>query len=141
VVAQPLLGPIALGGVIAAITVALQVWLKLLSRQPPDDDAKHGLVREDLVWWRDWVVAAVVSVALLAFSTAHARDSLTSPQVATLIFVFIMGASGLPGMIRTWGYTTATPPALRRWMGIFVPNVAGALILLAAIASGAKLAG
>jgi hypothetical protein len=100
------------------------------------------LVREDLVWWLDWVVAAVVSFSLLALSAARTHVSLSVSQAVALVVCLAFGLSGLPGLVRNWGYdATSSPPALRTMMGIIIPNIVGAAILMAAIASGANLSG
>jgi hypothetical protein len=135
------IAPALLGVLVAASTVLLQLWLKATSREPPSDK-RHGLRREDLVWWLDWVVAAVVSFSLLALSAADTGNSLSTSQTITLVACFLFGLSGLPGLVRNWGYDKSTnPPALRTILGILIPNLVGAAILLAAVASGAELAG
>jgi hypothetical protein len=135
------IAPVLLGLFIAAVTVGLQIWLKITSRDPPRDK-RHGLAREDLVWWLDWVVAAVVAFSILALSTAHSHGSLDTTQVVELFVCFGLGLSGVPGLVRNWGYDKShNPPALKTLMGIVVPNLLGAVILMAAVASGARLAG
>ncbi|HET9592932.1 MAG TPA: hypothetical protein VFP17_08450 [Solirubrobacterales bacterium] len=133
--------PFALSILIGVLTIGLQVLLKLMSRQPPSNKS-HGLIREDLVWWLDWVIAAVVAFMVLALNRADGHMALTTEQVFTLVFVFITGLTGIPTMVRNFGYDTAhDPPALRTGRGIVLPNLAGAVILLATVVAGAQLAG
>jgi hypothetical protein len=135
------IGPILLGLLVAFVTVALQIWLKFTSREPPPEK-RHGLVREDLVWWIEWVVAAVISFTVLALTTAGSGGDLSQTQVIALVVVFAVGLSGLPGLVRAFGYDkSVNPPLVNKVMGIFVPNLLGAAILLVAIVSGASLAG
>jgi hypothetical protein len=135
------MNPLVLGLLIGVGTVLLQIMLKFLSREPPGNK-RHGLVREDLVWWLDWVVAAAISFTILAFSRAHDHGSLEMHQVAGLIFTLVFGVAGLPGLVRAYGYDkSSNPPALRTGTGIVVPNVVGGVILITAVASGASLAG
>jgi|GEM_PF-5943774 len=140
-VARLRISPVALSVVVAILTVAIQLLLKLGSRQPLPGK-RHGLVREDLVWWLDWVVAAVVACLVLGLSTARDGGSFDAVQFLILGFVFILGLGGIPNMVRLYGYDlTSEPPALRTLMGIVVPNLAGALILMGTISSGAQLGG
>jgi len=133
--------PYALSILIGVLTIGLQVLLKLMSRQPPANKS-HGLIREDLVWWLDWVIAAVVAFMVLALNRADDHEVMTTEQVLTLVFVFISGLTGIPTMVRNFGYDTAhDPPALRTGRGIVLPNLAGAVILLATVVAGAQLAG
>ncbi len=135
------ISPFALSLLIGVMTIGLQILLKLISRQPPRNKS-HGLIREDLVWWLDWVIAAVVALMVLALDRADGRGSLSTVQVLTLIFVFILGLSGIPAMVRNFGYDNAhDPPALRTGRGIVLPNLAGAVILLGTVVAGAQLAG
>lgn len=133
--------PFALSILIGVLTIGLQILLKMTSRRPPANK-NHGLIREDLVWWLDWVIAAVVAFMVLALNRADGHDALTTEQVLTLVFVFISGLSGIPMMVRNFGYDTDhDPPALRTGRGIVLPNLGGAVILLATVVAGAQLAG
>jgi len=133
--------PFALSILIGVLTIGLQILLKLMSRQPPANKS-HGLIREDLVWWLDWVIAAIVAFMVLALNRADDHEAMTTEQVFTLVFVFISGLTGIPAMVRNFGYDTAhDPPALRTGRGIVLPNLAGAVILLATVVAGAQLAG
>lgn len=135
------IGPVLLGVVVGLVTVALQVWLKFISRDPPQGK-NHGLEREDLVWWIEWVVAAAVSFTVLALTTAGDGGSLSQIQIIGLVIVFFVGFSGLPGLVRAFGYDKSDgTPSLKRVMGILVPNLLGAVILMVAVISGASLAG
>jgi hypothetical protein len=130
-----------LGLIVGAATVLLQLWLKVISREPPAGK-RHGLVREDLVWWIEWVVAAAISFTVLALSSAGSDGSLSLDQVLALIAVLFGGLSGLPGLVRLFGYDKSTdPPVVDKWMGILVPNLLGIGILMGAVLSGASLAG
>lgn len=129
--------PLALSGVVAAVTVALQLWLKLISRKP-ETGSSHALGRDDLVWWLDWVVAAAVSFTVLAFAKAEGA-SIEGAQILILVAILLLGFSGLPGVVRIWGYDEGPPPTLRTMRGILLPNLAGAVILTAAMAAGVEL--
>ncbi len=121
--------------------MGLQLWLKFLSREPPDGK-NHGLEREDLVWWIEWVVAAAVAFTVLALTTAGDGGSLSQIQIGGLVVVFFVGFSGLPGLVRAFGYDkSGETPSLKRGMGILIPNLLGAVILMVAVISGASLAG
>lgn len=134
------LSPVLLSVVVAVATVLLHLWLKWASTEPPAGK-RHGFVREDLAWWFDLVVVAIVALGIYALSTAAHRATLHLGQ-SFLVGVALVGGIGvLPTFVRNLGYTKTTPPRLRTWVGVFIPNVLGMLILLATIASGAKLAG
>lgn len=133
--------PVLLGLAIGLATVGLRLLLNWASREPPTDKW-HGLVREDFVWWLDWVVAAVISFGVLVLSRAHDHGSLNTLQACGLLATFILGLIFMPTFVRNRGYDTATtPPILKLLPGIVVPNVFGAVLLLAAVSSGASLVG
>lgn len=121
----------------------LQLLLKLASRQP-EQSRRHGLGRDDLVWWLDWVVAAVIAFTVLGLNTARDHGSLSQNQIMILVVSFVAGLLALPAFVRTWGYAPPTDhdgrPALRTVLGILLPNLVGAGILLSAVVSGAQLA-
>jgi drug/metabolite transporter (DMT)-like permease len=100
------------------------------------------LVREDFVWWLDWVVAAVISFGVLVLSRAHDHGSLNTLQACGLLATFALGLLFVPTFVRNRGYDKdATPPVRKVLPGIVVPNVFGAVLLIAAVSSGASLVG
>jgi hypothetical protein len=134
------ISPILLSASVAIATVALHLLLKFAATPAPEGK-RHGLVREDLVWWRDWVVVAVVSLAIYALSTAASHATLSIKQTVFVGVALLFGIGALPPIVKAFGYTQQDPPAVRTFAGIVIPNVAGALILMATIASGATLTG
>jgi hypothetical protein len=136
------MSPLLLSLCVAGITVVLQVWLKIASRQRAP--GARRLSREDLVWWLDWVIAAAIAFTVLAVTEAHAHRAMEVGQVLLLVLVTFCGFGGLPVLVREWGYEPASTapgsvPSLRTWRGIVLPNLAGAIVLLAAVSAGAKL--
>ncbi|HEX5525969.1 MAG TPA: hypothetical protein VFX44_02090 [Solirubrobacterales bacterium] len=119
---------------IGIVAVVLQIPLEKAARS----DKGPRLVREDLVWWIDWVIAAAIGFGVLALSRAHNHGSLSECQIGLLIATFSLGCVGLPTLVRAYGYDRSRqPPALRAMLGILVPNMVGAFILVGAVLSGA----
>lgn len=121
---------------IATATALLQLWLKLISRQPPPGK-RHGLNLDDAVWWIDWIVTASITlVAFVLLAIANNR-SVTIGQISLAILSLFLGYSAIPFAVRMFCYTPNGK--LKDWRFIVPANVVGILILLMAVAAGAKL--
>jgi len=128
-----ILGSIA----IAVITVLAQLWLKLLSRVPPNGRKIATIAKEDCLWWTDWVVIGTITLlakVLLPPSTgAHA----TPEQLWIGVISLLVGYSLLPIGIKLFLYDNEGE--IKGWRHVIVANFAGLLILFAAVTGGAHL--
>lgn len=121
---------------LATATVCLQLWLKLISRQPPPGKS-HGLNLDDAVWWIDWIVTASVTlVGFVLLAVANGKQ-VTLGQVALALFSLFLGYSAMPYGVKMLCYDSQGQ--LKGWRYIVPANIVGIMILLSSVAAGAEL--
>lgn len=140
--------PLAIAFLIAVISVLLEFWLKINSRNSSSGGKLWG--REDAVLWPNWVVSSFVagSIYFLTPSTASPPPSdKVGEQVITLLAALFIGCTVPPFIAREKGYRVVPAagglPAsqeLRFFWGIFWPNAVGLVVLLVVVYSGVKSA-
>lgn len=128
---------LAMALAVAAVTAVVQVWIKAVARQPPPGKAFH-FMREDSVLWIEWVGSGAVSLALMAIVAANNSQSLKPFQTYTALFAMAVACGPLPLILRGFLYDPASGQ-LKDWRRIWLANIAGLVILLAAIAAGADV--
>ncbi|BCY13584.1 hypothetical protein [Actinoplanes sp. L3-i22] len=124
---------------VAAGTAILQVWLKLISRTPRPG-RRHGLEREDALWWTDWVVAA--TFALVGSVVAAARDTGKDVPLGQAVVAFValfFGFSVMPFGLRSFAYDSQA--RIKGWLWIWSANGVASLVLLSAVATGVTIYG
>ena len=75
---------------------------------------------------------------VLSYGFARQGQSQTVGQFWSLIFVLAVNF-GLPQLVREQGYDASSPPHLRTWHGIIIPNVVAVVTMTVAVASGLSL--
>lgn len=126
VVSTPLL--VALG------TVIFQKFLAWASRR----SGQPRFTREDYLFWSDWLAAGLVAMLILSYGLVRQNQSQTIGQFWALLFVLAVNF-GLPQVVREQGYDASSPPHLRTWHGIILPNVVAVVTMTVAVASGLNL--
>ncbi len=121
---------------LASATVILQLWLKLISRQPPPGKS-HALNLDDAVWWIDWIVTATITLVVFVLLAVANNRQVTLGQVGMAILSLFLGFSAIPYAVKMLCYDNTG--RLKGWLYLVPANVMGIVILLASVAAGAEL--
>jgi hypothetical protein len=121
---------------LAAATVILQLWLKLISRQPPPG-RRHALTLDDAVWWIDWIVTASITLVVYVLLAIANHKEVTLGQVGLAMLSLFLGYSAMPYVVRLFCYDPTGN--FKDWRLIIPLNVFGIVILLASVAAGVEL--
>lgn len=129
--------------VVTLVTAGLQITLKGLSRTELPNK-KHGLTREDGLFWTDWTIAAGLALATTLVVASSKNVTVPMSQVILCLVSIVLGCTAFPFLLRLFAYDTGAK--LKEWgwfkMGwIFIANGAGVLILLSAVAVGVTVYG
>ncbi|WP_242907753.1 hypothetical protein [Actinomadura terrae] len=128
---------------ITLATAVLQIILKGISRTELPGK-KHGLTREDGLFWTDWTIAAGLALATTLVVASSKKLPLPVTQVAFCLVAIVLGCSAFPFLLRLVAYESGAK--IKEWgwlkMGwIFIANGVAGMILLSAVVVGVKVYG
>jgi hypothetical protein len=129
---------VSISCVLAILTAACQLWLKMNYRQARESLNRFKLEREDAALWPDWVVTATVAATIFFVTAASNRQAPETIQVVLLLLSLLAGFSIIPYIVREHGYSNDSAGGLKRWPGLVVPNTLGILLLLSVVGAGMK---
>lgn len=122
---------------VAIGTAVMQLVMKGSSRTNRINN-KHGLTRDDALFWSDWTIAAALALAGTLLLAARENEPVPVKQVVLAFSAIFFGCSFFPLFLRTFAYDDdAKLKAGMRW--IVVANLGGLLPLLAAVAAGVSI--
>lgn len=129
--------------VVTLTTAGLQITLKGLSRTELPGK-KHGLTREDGLFWTDWTIAAGLALATTLVVASSKNVPVPMSQVVLCLIAILLGCTAFPFLLRLLAYESGAK--IKEWgwlkMGwIFIANGAAVMILLSAVAVGVKVYG
>ncbi|WUH97980.1 hypothetical protein OHR68_31425 [Spirillospora sp. NBC_00431] len=129
--------------VVTLVTAGLQITLKGLSRTELPNK-RHGLTREDGLFWTDWTIAAGLALASTLVVASSKNLPVPMSQVLLCLVAILLGCTAFPFLLRLFAYENGAK--IKEWgwlkMGwIFIANGAGGMILLSAVAVGVKVYG
>jgi hypothetical protein len=137
---------------IPALVVLAGLWTKLVMR--PRTRGKGSLNREDFVFGFDWMISSLVALVLFMIDRAIALRALHSnptkaelsyfaifflKSILILTFGMLLSFSVLPYLVNAYGYRTtlSNQRELSVWWGVLMPDLFGAVVLLAVSTTGA----
>ena len=137
--------PVALAFLLAALTVILELGLKVNSRRR--GPGVSLLTRDDAVLWPSWIVGSGIAGVVYFFVQESAGvDYDVAQKVVQLIACVTFGCLGPPFLVREYGTRDVAVPSgqtpvreLTPWCGIIWPNILGLLVLLFVVYTGLKL--
>ena len=118
--ATMLLNSVLLPLIVLIVTFAFNKGIACISR---DKDLSFWN-REDSLAWPDWLSSGAITVGLLGYQLVVARE--IQPLQYLGVLFLIASSLAAPLLVKSYGYTPATgggEPKLRRWRGIFWPNL------------------
>ncbi|MRH92215.1 hypothetical protein GFY24_33090 [Nocardia sp. SYP-A9097] len=142
------MGNIGNDGLEIAITVGvavgsalLQVMMKAISRTEITGK-KHGLTRDDALFWTDWSLAGSLALAGSLLLAAHQDKSVPVSEMAAGFLVVLCSCSGLPLFLRIFAYEPNAklkeiPPKGIGW--VLIANIFGILVLASCVVVGVKV--
>ena len=127
--------------VLAIGTAGLQLVMKGISRTELPGK-KHGLSRDDALFWTDWTIAA--SLALVGSVIVSASDNKPIPviQVFVSVLSILLSCSAFPFFLRIYAYEQGAKLKNWGWKGagwILIANLVGVVVLLGAVFTGVSV--
>ncbi|MDX3192098.1 hypothetical protein PV458_27120 [Streptomyces sp. MN03-5084-2B] len=126
---------------LAIFTGGLQLILKGISRTNLPGK-KHGLTKDDSLFWSDWIIAACLALGgSLLVGAIEGRPVPPLRLVLSLLFLSL-GCSAFPLLLRLYAYENGA--RLKEWGykgmgGVLVANGVGMLVLLSAVYAGVSI--
>ncbi|MFD4561686.1 MULTISPECIES: hypothetical protein [unclassified Streptomyces] len=117
---------------------ALQLWLRLVSRQPPPGK-KHALKRDDYVFWIDWTVTAAVAFAASLIDASLNNKAASPGTTMGALAVILVGLIIMPFGFRMTSYDSSGN--LNSWSMLIGSNLFALGFLSGAVTVGVKIYG
>jgi len=138
-----LLEKLAITLAIALGTAFLQIIMKGISRTELVGK-RHGLTRDDLLFWTDWTIAGSLSLVLSIIATSTHGKPVLPGKIWFSIIALVLSCSAVPFFLRVFAYDANATLKTWGWWGIgwiLIANSIGILVLLAAVTGGAEIYG
>lgn len=112
-----------------------ETYLRFFSRAKPANKQKR-LGLGDALFWIEWVVAASFALAASEIANSHAHKPIGTAETVTAFGALFLSYSTLPFVARDYAFDSS---GKIRVPWLFILNIAAILILMAAVAVGAKV--
>jgi hypothetical protein len=127
--------------VLATGTALLQLIMKGISRTDLPGK-KHGLSRDDVLFWTDWTIAASLALGGSTVVAASSDKPIPVVQVLVSLVSILLSCSAFPFFLRVFAYESGARMKAWGWKGagwIMVANFVGVLVLLGAVFAGVSV--
>ncbi|GGP37669.1 hypothetical protein [Saccharothrix coeruleofusca] len=130
-----------MGGVLVTLAVAVgtacaQMFMKAASR-PGLGGRSHGLRRDDLLFWTDWIIAASVALIGSALALSFAGKPVPPLQLVASFLALLLGVTAFPIFLRSFAY--AGRAEMEKWGWVVTANLVGIVFLLSAVLLGVRV--
>ncbi len=126
-----------------SITIAIalgvgltQLFLKGLSRSNRTN-RKHGLSRDDCIFWTDWVILGGLGFVLSVFTAFHRKEVLPTATLVWGFITLVLACTALPFGLRIFAYGEDAQIKGVRW--IVVADLLGAVVIAIAVKIGVQV--